>query len=178
MCRNTASGTKEQLSRCRKETQPHLHIQPCNTFRYNIVSRTVILGSMKKKKKYIIISYFNVSIFTCKCLEGCQDNSYHFAYLYTHAFSMHNFSCSVEWQPGEWEYCSATCGMLGMQQRVVSCVSIHEPLVPIDPQYCPHDARPSHEKQCNRLSCPAYWHLTGWTEVGTAPLQRVLFRIF
>ncbi|KAF2368770.1 Thrombospondin type-1 (TSP1) repeat [Trinorchestia longiramus] len=80
------------------------------------------------------------------------------------AVPCNTFSCNVMWSESEWEHCSATCGSHGVQQRVVSCVAVDEPQVPIDPVYCPADSKPPQSRVCNQHPCPAYWHLSGWTE--------------
>lgn len=68
------------------------------------------------------------------------------------------------WETGEWEECSRTCGKTGYQVRSVRCV---QPQADgsrrfIHSKFC-NDDRPESRQPCNRQLCPAQWRTGPWS---------------
>ncbi|MEQ2301740.1 hypothetical protein AMECASPLE_039184 [Ameca splendens] len=77
-------------------------------------------------------------------------------------------SCrSLRWVTGDWEACSASCGLTGWQRRWVSCQqesSSGKQQRSVNSKLCTDD-RPESKQPCNRFPCPAAWRAGPWTPV-------------
>ncbi|KAM4727217.1 A disintegrin and metalloproteinase with thrombospondin motifs 2-like [Anableps anableps] len=75
-------------------------------------------------------------------------------------------SCrSPRWVTGDWEACSASCGLTGWQRRLVSCQqesSSGKQRRSVNSKLCGDD-RPESKQTCNRFPCPAGWRTGPWT---------------
>ncbi|XP_056427551.1 A disintegrin and metalloproteinase with thrombospondin motifs 7 isoform X2 [Hyla sarda] len=75
--------------------------------------------------------------------------------------------CPPRWWVGEWQQCSITCGMGGVQKRTVLCIQRvgldeQRALLPSD---CQHLPKPEPSITCNhREPCPAVWHHGNWSQ--------------
>ncbi|XP_015258580.1 PREDICTED: A disintegrin and metalloproteinase with thrombospondin motifs 2-like [Cyprinodon variegatus] len=72
---------------------------------------------------------------------------------------------SPQWVTGDWEACSASCGLTGWQRRWVSCQqesSSGKQQSSVNSKLC-GDNRPESKQTCNRFPCPASWRTGPWT---------------
>ncbi|XP_015839228.1 A disintegrin and metalloproteinase with thrombospondin motifs 2 isoform X1 [Tribolium castaneum] len=84
------------------------------------------------------------------------------------------FDCHFQWVPGTWEFCSATCGLTGVQQREIYCVpqamlnkiaSVNETWrYMVNPTKC-LGVSPLSKRPCNRIPCESYWTYGEWSQV-------------
>ncbi|XP_074090087.1 ADAMTS-like protein 3 isoform X2 [Macrotis lagotis] len=67
------------------------------------------------------------------------------------------------WEPGEWTYCSATCGNLGNRIQRPQCMTTQRQKV--NETFCDHLQKPQNLVQpCNRRDCPPRWLISNWSE--------------
>ncbi|XP_045889330.1 A disintegrin and metalloproteinase with thrombospondin motifs 7 isoform X2 [Micropterus dolomieu] len=75
--------------------------------------------------------------------------------------------CPAIWWVGEWQKCSASCGMSGLTKRTVLCiqaVSVEEQKA-LEPSECEHIPKPESLSSCNtHIPCPADWTTGGWSK--------------
>lgn len=75
---------------------------------------------------------------------------------------------ACRWWVGEWQKCSASCGMSGLTKRTVLCiqaVSVEEQKA-LEPSECEHIPKPESLSSCNtHIPCPADWTTGGWSKV-------------
>ncbi|XP_042889225.1 thrombospondin type-1 domain-containing protein 4-like [Penaeus japonicus] len=65
------------------------------------------------------------------------------------------------WKAGEWEPCSAQCG-LGTRHRTVTCVTAKGA---VPPHLCPSEEKPSNQELCDMGSCATdTWFFSKWEE--------------
>ncbi|XP_068213215.1 A disintegrin and metalloproteinase with thrombospondin motifs 3-like [Palaemon carinicauda] len=80
------------------------------------------------------------------------------------------FGCEAKWMVGPWEHCSTTCGPHGVQERMVSCVTLPHAHFKnwtegiVDPLRCRDHPKPKDTRPCRREACPAHWEPIGWSE--------------
>lgn len=94
------------------------------------------------------------------------------------------FGCQAKWVTGPWEHCSTTCGPHGVQERIVSCVTLPEADTAnwttgiVDPLRCSSDPMPETERECLRDPCPANWMPIGWGECSSSCGEGVETRLW
>lgn len=88
--------------------------------------------------------------------------------------------CNFQWIAGEWEPCSKTCGLNGVQFRELYCVPNHVLNVilfkhngtvmkdpwkhMVNPAKCP-DTKPISMRSCNQFPCEIDWNFGEWSQV-------------
>ncbi|XP_067139893.1 A disintegrin and metalloproteinase with thrombospondin motifs 3-like [Centruroides vittatus] len=72
-------------------------------------------------------------------------------------------SCTFRWLTREWEPCTHTCGMYGIQNREIHCVLTNNTKIIIPPNFC-LETKPSDTKSCNRVLCPSEWIMGSWSQ--------------
>ncbi|XP_010139092.1 PREDICTED: A disintegrin and metalloproteinase with thrombospondin motifs 7-like, partial [Buceros rhinoceros silvestris] len=75
--------------------------------------------------------------------------------------------CPARWWVGEWQKCSATCGLSGLTKRTVLCiqsVGLDEQRA-LQPADCQHLSKPDAIAPCHRdVPCPSQWAVGNWSE--------------
>ena len=90
------------------------------------------------------------------------------------------FSCHFQWIAGQWEHCSTTCGLHGVQYRELYCVPqavlnkmlfqnngtiIDDPWKHmVNPNKC-SGITPVMKRPCNQFPCFSYWTYGEWSQV-------------
>lgn len=85
-------------------------------------------------------------------------------------------SCEFKWIPGEWEECTVTCGLNGVQHRQIYCVHVSINMTKISDENLPIIYRemlppdrcgppPNSEQECNKIPCQGRWEFTDWSSV-------------
>ncbi|CAL4063966.1 unnamed protein product, partial [Meganyctiphanes norvegica] len=107
-------------------------------------------------------------------LEVFHDRCLHIPRPAVQSQTCNTFGCEVRWLMGEWEHCSATCGQDGLQERVVSCVTMPEAESGnwtsgiVEPGRCGDHPMPDTTQPCNREPCMGYWEPIGWSECSSS----------
>ncbi|XP_019875502.2 A disintegrin and metalloproteinase with thrombospondin motifs 2 [Aethina tumida] len=97
--------------------------------------------------------------------------------------SCNTFECNFQWIAGEWEPCSKTCGLHGVQFRELYCVPNHVLNVilfkhngtvmkdpwkhMVNPAKCP-DTKPISMRSCNQFPCEIDWSFGEWSQCSTS----------
>ncbi|XP_066052727.1 A disintegrin and metalloproteinase with thrombospondin motifs 7 [Chamaea fasciata] len=75
--------------------------------------------------------------------------------------------CPARWWVGEWQPCSASCGVAGLTKRTVLCiqsVGLDEQRA-LQPAHCQHLPKPAATAPCHpEVPCPSPWAVGNWSE--------------
>ncbi|XP_063304778.1 A disintegrin and metalloproteinase with thrombospondin motifs 7-like isoform X1 [Pelobates fuscus] len=88
-------------------------------------------------------------------------------------------ACPPRWWVGEWQQCSITCGINGVQKRTVLCIQRvgldeQRALQPVD---CVHLPKPEASMPCKYPTpCRATWHQGNWSECSVSCGEGVQYR--
>ncbi|KAM9096306.1 A disintegrin and metalloproteinase with thrombospondin motifs 12 [Sarcophilus harrisii] len=74
--------------------------------------------------------------------------------------------CPPRWWAGEWQACSATCGLQGEKKRTVLCIqTVGSDEQALPAKDCHHLLKPKTLISCNRdVLCPSDWTVSNWSE--------------
>lgn len=74
----------------------------------------------------------------------------------------------VRWWIGEWQKCSASCGVSGQTKRTVLCIQAvsAEEQKALPSRECEHVPKPASLSSCStHIPCPADWTAGNWSKV-------------
>uniref|UniRef100_A0A8C5PGP1 A disintegrin and metalloproteinase with thrombospondin motifs 7 n=1 Tax=Leptobrachium leishanense TaxID=445787 RepID=A0A8C5PGP1_9ANUR len=87
--------------------------------------------------------------------------------------------CPARWWVGEWQQCSSTCGINGVQRRTVLCiqrVGLDEQRA-LQPTDCEHLSKPEASIPCKHaMPCHASWHQGNWSQCSVSCGEGVQYR--